>query len=183
MKPLHIDFAPSVLMHTLSRVSAMTWVMAFVSLSVCLFFIIDGVGLWRRHVSDQVILQQLIAQQNERHLPIPIVQKKSVPASEITAVNTVVAQLNLPWRDLLDAIERATPPDIALLSLEPDAARQSLKGSAEAKDPAGMIAYIESLQKQDFFGDVALLRHEINEADTHKPVRFQFDVRWLGRGS
>jgi Tfp pilus assembly protein PilN len=93
----------------------------------------------------------------------------------------VIAQLNLPWRDVLDAIERATPSDVALLSLEPDAAKQSLKGMAEAKDPTGMIGYIESLQQQDFFSDVALLRHETNEADTHKPVRFQFDIRWQGR--
>lgn len=181
MKPLHIDFVPTSLMLALSRIRAVTCALAIVTLIGCLFFIADGVGLWRKHVTDQVVLQQLIAQQHERLARIPVVQKKSVPAAEITAVNAVIAQLNVPWRDLMDAVERATPSDIALLALEPDASKQSLKGTAEAKDPAGMIAYIESLQQQDFFSDVALLRHETNEADNHKPVRFQFDLHWQGR--
>ena len=181
MKQLHIDFAPSSLMCTLSRVSALTWTLANVSLLVYLFFIVDGVGLWRKHLADQVVLQHVIARQQYRLARVPVVQKKSVPLTEITAVNTVIAQLNLPWRDVFDAIERATPADIALLSLEPDAARQTLKGTAEARDPAGMIAYIESLQQQHFFSEVELLHHETNEADTHKPVRFQFDIRWQGR--
>ncbi len=178
MKPMRIDFAPISLARTLSRVGAFTWTLASIALIVCLIFIVDGVRIWRRHVADQVALQQLIAQHRKRLAQIPVVQKKSITAAEISVVNTAIARLNLPWRDLLDAVERATPADIALLSLEPDTAKHSLKGSAEAKDFAAMIAYIASLQQQDFFSNIELLRHETNEPDTHKPIRFQFAMRW-----
>lgn len=181
MKPLHLDFAPVSLQRTLSRSSAITWLLASGALTLWLFLVVDGVGLWQKHGADQASLQQLIARQRERLAKIPVVQKKVIPTSEITAVNVVSAQLNLPWRDLLDAVERATPPNIALLSLEPDAVDHTLKASAEAKDLDSMIATVESLQKQNFFSDVALVRHETNEADAHKPIRFQFNARWRGR--
>ena len=181
MKALHVDFAPTTLMRTLSRVSFFTWLQAIFSLTACLIFAFDSVSLWKKQGLDQAKLNQLIAQQHERLGRIPLVKKESVTSSEINAVNAVAAQLNLPWRDLFDAIERATPTDIALLSLEPDAGKQTMKGSAESKDLSGMIDYIASLQQQDFLSDVELLRHEINEADTHKPVRFQFSMQWQSR--
>ena len=44
----------------------------------------------------------------------------SAPA-QAAAVNGAILQLNLPWRDLQDALAAATPASIALLALEPDA--------------------------------------------------------------
>ena len=181
MKPMQIDFAPGSLARALSRIDAITWVAAGIGLGACLFFGFDSVRLMQQHTDDRAALQRAIAQQQLRLAQIVVAPKKSVPAAEINAVNTAISQLNLPWRDLLDAVERATPADIALLSLEPDAAKHSLKGSAEARDSAGMIAYIESLQQQNFFGEVVLTRHETNETDTRKPLRFQFEAYWQGR--
>jgi hypothetical protein len=41
-----------------------------------------------------------------------------------------------------------------------------------------MIAYVEALKKQDLFADVVLTRHEINEQDPMRPIRFQIDAEW-----
>jgi hypothetical protein len=87
-------------------------------------------------------------------------------------------QLNLPWRALQDAIGAATPPTIAMLALEPDARKRSMKITAEAKSSDAMIAYVEELKKQELFSDVALTRHEINELDPARPIRFQIEAEW-----
>ncbi|UUZ49987.1 hypothetical protein LP420_07885 [Massilia sp. B-10] len=60
-------------------------------------------------------------------------------------------QLNLPWRALHDAIGAATPPEIAMLALEPDARKRTMKITAEAKSSDAMIGYVEELKKQELF--------------------------------
>lgn len=102
----------------------------------------------------------------------------SISEPQAISVNNAIAQLNLPWRDLLDAIEIATPANVALLSIEPDSKKQLIKGTAEAKTSQEMIAYIERLKKHDFFGAVILIKHEINDQDENRPYRFQFEAQW-----
>jgi hypothetical protein len=88
-------------------------------------------------------------------------------------------QLNLPWRDVLDAVEAATPESIALLMLEPDAKKRRLKGTAEAKSSESMISYIEELKRQKYFSEIILTRHETNDQDPNRPLRFLFEAQWL----
>ena len=87
-------------------------------------------------------------------------------------------QLNLPWRALHDAIGAATPPAIAMLALEPDARKRSMRITAEAKTSDAMIDYVEELKRQELFADVVLTRHEINEQDANRPIRFQIEAQW-----
>jgi Tfp pilus assembly protein PilN len=93
-------------------------------------------------------------------------------------VNAAVLQLNLPWRALHDAVQAGTPSNIALLALEPDARKSMLRITAEAKTSDDMIAYVEQLQKSEWFGGVLLSRHEVNEQDPNRPIRFQLDAQW-----
>jgi Tfp pilus assembly protein PilN len=101
-----------------------------------------------------------------------------VPEAQAAAVNAAVLQLNLPWRALHDAVQAGTPANIALLAMEPDARKNSVRITAEAKSSDDMIAYVEQLQKGDWFSAVLLSRHEINEQDPNRPIRFQLDAQW-----
>jgi Tfp pilus assembly protein PilN len=107
--------------------------------------------------------------------------KVQMPEAQSKAINAAVLQLNLPWRDMQEAVGEATPASIALLALEPDPNKQVLKISAEAKNPDDMIAYIEQLKQQEFFVSAALVRHEINDLDPNRPVRFQVEAQWGAR--
>jgi Tfp pilus assembly protein PilN len=102
----------------------------------------------------------------------------AIPEQQAKAVNAAIAKLNLPWRDLFDAIESATPPSIAVVSLEPDASKRAIRGTAEAATSDSMVAYIDGLKHQALFIDVVLTRHEINTQDPNKPLRFQFEAEW-----
>ncbi|KAB8046963.1 hypothetical protein GCN74_28320, partial [Janthinobacterium sp. FT14W] len=110
--------------------------------------------------------------------PAPAPQAPIAPA-QAAAVNTAILQLNLPWRDVQDALASATPPGIALLALEPDARKRVLKITAETTGSDAMVAYIAQLKQQELFGArVQLLRHEINALDPNKPLRFQLEAHW-----
>jgi Tfp pilus assembly protein PilN len=50
--------------------------------------------------------------------------------------------------------------------------------TAEAKNSDDMFAYVGQLQRIDWFDSVLLARHEINEQDPNRPIRFQIDARW-----
>jgi hypothetical protein len=95
-----------------------------------------------------------------------------LPAPAVKAFNHAVAELNIPWRDLFEAVEQATPETVGLLALEPDPASRTLKIEAEAGKPDDMLAYLAGLRQVSPFDDVALISHETNEQDPNRPIRF-----------
>ncbi|MEH6437220.1 PilN domain-containing protein [Massilia sp. DD77] len=113
--------------------------------------------------------------------PAAAQRKIAVPEQQANAVNDAVLQLNLPWRELYDAVRAATPASVALLALEPDAKRRTLRLTAEAKNSDDMFAYIGKLQEQAWFTSVVLTRHEVAEQDPNRPLRFQLSAQWGGR--
>lgn len=113
-----------------------------------------------------------------RQRPVATESSSSIKADQAVSVNKAIGQLNLPWRQLLQDVEASTPQEIALLSIEPDAKRNVLKGTAEAPDAAGMLAYMTRLKTRGHFASVLLARHEVNEQDPMHPLRFQFEANW-----
>ncbi len=176
MSRIAIDFAPRAPL----RGHPLAWlgIVAGLTLCACAFFAAQTL---RQDVDTQeAALRQAKLKLRERGERQPAVAKSVVTAQQAEAVNGAIAQLNLPWRDLFDSIESATPQNIALLELQPDAKRNLVKGMAEAKTSDDMIGYIEQLKRQEFFTAVVLTRHEINEQDPNKPLRFHFEARWAG---
>ena len=89
----------------------------------------------------------------------------------------VAGQLTLPWEALFRAVEHAGSPAVALLSLEPDAGRRSLRITAEAKDKGAMLGYLERLGADRTLLEVHLQEHEV-QSDASRPVRFTVLASW-----
>lgn len=179
MKPLHIDFAPPSLLRSINHIRPLTWLLVCLGLALCISFAASAINLTRERDRRALELQTNQTKMVARTTPKPVAKQLHIPETQAKAVNAAIAQLNLPWHQLLDALEAATPPNIALLTIEPDAKKHLVKGMAEAKTSDDMIAYIESLKKQATFQNVVLTKHEINEQDPNKPLRFQFEAYWL----
>ncbi|MFJ1253585.1 hypothetical protein [Cupriavidus sp. CuC1] len=177
MKTSQIDFAPRSLRRTVAQTQPAIWLAAAIGLALCASAAVAGYNLAQQGELRQAELRQIRNRASERDRPA----QRGAPIGEAQAgaVNDVVARLNLPWRDLFQAVEAATPAgSIALLELAPDAARHAIKGSAEAKTGEDMLDYISRVSKQPMFSSVVLTRHEINEQDPNKPLRFQFLAEW-----
>ena len=97
---------------------------------------------------------------------------------EANAINNAIRQLNLPWPQIFDALETVTPDSIAILSLAPDAPSETLTMLGEARDTDAMFSYVRALKSQALFDSVAVTRHEVNEKDPHRPVRFEAAAHW-----
>lgn len=182
MKQLRIDFARASLRRTLFHTGPAGWALSVLALLLCLGAALQGWQLQGRQRADQAALAaaELRARVRAAAAPAPV-RAARISEAQAGAVNRIVLQLNLPWRDLHDAIAAATPASIALLALEPDARRRRMKISAEARTSEAMLAYVEQLKRQPLFADVALRRHEINEQDPNRPIRFQLDAQWVAQ--
>lgn len=179
MKKVRIDFAPPGLVRSVFRTPRLGWLALWVLVCVVFGLVAANLGLGKRQWEIELLRAQSQARtQAQARTAAPAVARPPVPDAQAAAVNAAVLQLNLPWRALHDAVQAGTPASVALLALEPDARRHSVRITAEAKSSDDMIAYVEQLQKQEWFSTVVLARHEINEQDPNRPIRFQLDAQW-----
>ena len=179
MRKVRIDFAPPSVRRTLHRTPRNAWALVPAALALVLSVVSGGMKVRNELDAIEGLRTQAQVQTAQAQARAPqAAPARAVPEAQANAVNAAVLQLNLPWRGLHDAIQAATPADIALLALEPDAKKNSVRITAEAKSSDDMIAYVARLQDVDWFNAVLLTRHEINEQDPNRPIRFQIDAQW-----
>src|SRR5690606_29033155 len=133
MKRVRIDFAPGGLRRTLYRTPRLAWLL--VAAGVCLAV---PAALYAHHYLDEqrAFEAELAASRARVAAPLEVRTAARTPVAseaQVAAVNAAILQLNLPWRDLHDAVATATPASVALLALEPDAKRRVLRITAEAR--------------------------------------------------
>jgi len=179
MKPMLIDFATPGWRRTLHRVHPGVLAAGAAGLLLC---VAAGTLALQNAKDKEAREQQLSAVRQKAAAAAPArLPEVTIPEAQASAVNTAVLQLNLPWRAMQDAVAAATPPTIALVALEPDARKQVLKITAEARNADDMVAYIEQLKQEEFFTGAGLVRHEINAGDPNRPIRFQIEAQWRAR--
>lgn len=177
MRPMHIDFAPRSLRRVIAPMRPLHWLLAGIGFALCA----GGIAALHNLTQQQDVHQaeQIRAQAAARFASSAGTGKSAIPEVQANAVNSATQQLNLPWSQLLAAVEHATPAAVALLELSPDAKRHLVKGVAEAKTADTMLAYIKSLKQQPFLGNVILTRHEVSDQGSNHPLRFEFEAEWL----
>jgi hypothetical protein len=99
---------------------------------------------------------------------------------EVKRANEVVRELLQPWERLFQAVESAGGKDVALLALEPNPERKTVKIRGEAKDMQALLGYVRRLQDCDSFAAVYLQSHQVQQQEAQKPVRFVLLADWKG---
>ena len=112
----------------------------------------------------------------------------SVPRSakqqdeRMAAARVVLSHLTVPWETLFRGLESVDEKDVALLSMIPDAEKQQIKLTLEAKNLNAMLSYHRKLQENPTFKEVSLGEHEIVQQDPYRPVRFSVTATWVIKG-
>jgi hypothetical protein len=178
MRRQGIDFAPASWSRLIEETGPAARLAALAGLLLC------AVAAWQAHRTLAALDEadgEIAGVQSEFDQRVR--QKHPAADTGITeeqalVVNAAIRQLNLPWRDVLDAVEAGTPPSLELLSLEPDAKRSVIRIEAEAADSEHMLEAVESLKGQPFLAGVFLTRHAVEETDPHRPLRLQIEAAW-----
>lgn len=181
MKTINIDFAPRSLRRTLFHIHPAVLALACAGALLCAGAAFGGWQLVEQKRERQQQLQQLQRSAAALSVRPAEVARVAIPEAQASFVNGAIMQLNLPWRELQDAVLAATPRGVALIAMEPDPRKRILKITAETKSSDEMVDYVAALKEQDSFSGVILTRHEINDADPNRPLRFQLEATWLAR--
>jgi len=96
------------------------------------------------------------------------------------AANQIARELQMPWAEMLAALEAIPAPDVALLGVEPSALRHVVRITAEAKNSAAMLDYLQALQGGRQFSDVWLSSHLVQPQTPGTPLRFIVQLKWSG---
>ena len=110
-------------------------------------------------------------------------------APEDAALNAKVAfsaeraaqDLATPWTLLLAELEQASKDShgqVALLGVEPDHTKHSVRVTAEARTLEMALNYVQRLQSSRSLEYPMLDRHEIRADDPQRPVRFELTGQW-----
>jgi hypothetical protein len=89
--------------------------------------------------------------------------------------------LATPWTLLLAELEQISKDSqgqVALLGVEPDHAKHSVRVSAEARTLELALQYVERLQNSRSLEYPMLDRHEFRADDSQHPVRFELTGTW-----
>lgn len=128
-------------------------------------------------------LARLQAQREARARPAARPAARAVasdPAerTRLRALRRVAQNLTTPWADVLESLEAAPNQAVALLSVEPSAAKRSIRITAEARDAQDMLAYLAALQQDTRLTSVVLLSHQVQAQAPGMPLRFQLQAGW-----
>lgn len=114
---------------------------------------------------------QLAAMEQKRPAPAPRPSVRTDDGAR-SSETRIAAQLAYAWQPAFEALAAARSNRIALVSLDAVQAKSQLNLVAEARQLADAVAFIHALQQQPGVKRAALLQHEVQADNAHKPVRF-----------
>jgi hypothetical protein len=143
------------------------------ALAVCAF-IGHATAQWSSLRSEQQALMTAIDAAATANTPRKTTKAMGPAPDQVGAAKQLLARLEAPWMPWLRAFEASAQPDMALLSLEIDAATRRLHGSALARTPHAMLTYVDRLSEHSALGAPRLLRHDTADKVPGAPLRFEF---------
>ncbi len=99
--------------------------------------------------------------------------------ARIDVARKLSRQMARDWQPLFADLE-ARGTDVALLSVEPDAARGVLRVTGEARDLGALFAYAESFSDAKSVGAPRIEVFELKQRDGVEVVAFSLRLQWRG---
>jgi hypothetical protein len=141
-----------------------------------------GVVIYEYHLSTQrrAGLEYRIAALMRASKP-EAPEDAALNAKVALSAERAVQDLATPWTLLLAELEQASKDSqgqVALLGVEPDHAKHSVRVTAEARTLELALNYVQRLQSSRSLEYPMLDRHEIRADDPQRPVRFELTGQW-----
>lgn len=103
--------------------------------------------------------------------------RPTLSVNERAAWARLASALNTPWNSVFDTLESSIPTDVALISIEPDAADSTLRLEAEAATLDALLKGMRALAESEGIAQVNLVKHETQEQHPGRAVRLVADIQ------
>lgn len=160
---------------SLRNVNAVNMTMVLLAIILLTFLRIDFV---KQHAALTATLQQVSTQANQQKIIVKKTPAITFSTEELRFYQTIQQATQLPWDDLLDALENAQRDDVYLMQVLPDASAQRVTVEAKATDLKVVLLYIDALAQSKVLKDIFLQQHEVNKELGSTPVDFTIIAKW-----
>lgn len=172
-RPLDIDFN-----RTRARGPALGWALLVAGAFACAAAVHAFDRVEREVGALEAQARAHARPRTEARAPRETARDTKALAQGIGAASRVIDRLAEPWRELLSGIESASHEGVALLALEPDGARRSVKIAGEARDVRALTEYAQSLAARGGLTDLHLTQHEVRDERGATVLRFALSASW-----
>ncbi|HEX9395307.1 MAG TPA: hypothetical protein VF943_01080 [Burkholderiales bacterium] len=100
---------------------------------------------------------------------------------EAKSIEVVTRQLALPWPEMIESVESAANRQVALLVLQPEPERGTLRLTAEAGTPQAMLDYVRRLGESEALAGAHLVSHQVRRESAARPIQFVAQATLRGR--
>ncbi|MBA2658518.1 MAG: fimbrial assembly protein [Nitrosospira sp.] len=135
---------------------------------------IDEVAYW----DLRIVAMDRQSQRKTMPLASPVQGGREIK-QEFRRANAVMSEIDLPWGALFDSVEYAASHDVALLSVQPDAAGRTMRIGGEAKTMSALLDFVGALEREPVLKDAYLLKYEIKQDDPQRPIIFSLMASWI----
>jgi Tfp pilus assembly protein PilN len=170
---LHIDFAPGA-----RRIPALAMGLVLTGGALLAVGLYQGAQLLALQAQAQAGIRDLETRRSaDAAIPAPA-KADARQVALLRATRQVSTNLATPWSRLLTSLGSTSGKEVALLSIEPSVAKQSVRLTAEARDATQMLDYLSALQHDARLSSVVLVSHQLQVQAPGTPVRFQVQAQW-----
>jgi Tfp pilus assembly protein PilN len=127
---------------------------------------------WQRTERESVALQEHLTRLEPAGPPALPARRQALNQNQLRLAADVIARLNTDWPTLLNELERLTPPEVAVLEIEPRPSQATLTLTIETRTAQDAWRYADTLNGSPHLRDVRALKHETNDRDKTRPLRF-----------
>lgn len=106
--------------------------------------------------------------------------KERIPAETLVHAARIAQALRRPWAESLPQLEAAGSEDVAMLTLDTDADKGSLRVTGEARSLEAVFDYARRIGEQPAFASVQVENYEFREKTGVRSVQFRLVARWRG---
>ncbi len=170
---LHIDFAPGA-----RRTSPVAMALVLVGGTLLAFDLFQSAQLLALQAQVQAGIRDIEARHSAGAATPAPAKADARQVALLRATRQVSGNLTTPWSRLLTSLGSTSGKEVALLSIEPSVAKQSVRLTAEARDATEMLAYLAALQHDPRLSSVVLVSHQVQAQAPGTPVRFQVQAQW-----
>lgn len=142
------------------------------------------VAEWRAGEGDLAERESIVERlrhQLHRAGPLPSAAARPVSEQELRPALRLAGQLGVDWGALLHDLEAAEDDRLALLSLEVDAPRGSLRLTGEAKSLPAVFEYLSRLEAMPSVAAAQLTGYERQTVGAVELIRFNATAAWERR--
>ena len=140
----------------------------------------SAIAEYRAARDELSVLNATAAELRKGHKRLTVTEppSKHGMAAELKTAQSTLQRLGVPWNDLFASLESVRVDGVALLAIEPDAVKNRLKLTAEARSADDMLLFVERLRSTSTIGEATLAKHQLHTGRSPEPLRFDVLAIW-----